>query len=49
MFASRWDQSRGHNGWFGSQAVHAVSENAIGPYKDMGLTGLTIRAAKGTT
>jgi hypothetical protein len=36
MFASRWDQARGHNGWFGSLAVHAVSSNAIGPYKDAG-------------
>src|SRR5947209_16798602 len=25
MFASHWDQARGHNGWFGSAAVHAVS------------------------
>src|SRR5512133_320525 len=24
LFASRWDQSKGHNGWFGSLAVHAV-------------------------
>jgi hypothetical protein len=36
MFASRWDQSKGHNGWFGSVAVHAVSENPIGPYVDTG-------------
>ena len=47
MFASRWDQSRGHNGWFGSQAVHAVSENAIGPYKDMGLTWPDNQGGKG--
>jgi len=24
MFASRWDQAKGHNGWWGSLAVHAV-------------------------
>ena len=36
LFASRWDQARGHNGWFGSLAVHAVSSNASGPYKDTG-------------
>jgi hypothetical protein len=28
------DQSRGLNGWFGSLAVHAVSDNVVGPYKD---------------
>src|SRR3954451_21942953 len=37
MFASRWDQARGHNGWFGSVAVHAVSHTAIGPYTDTGI------------
>jgi hypothetical protein len=37
MFASRWAQARGHDGWFGSQAVHAVSDNLIGPYVDKGL------------
>src|SRR5438270_12624440 len=31
IFASRWDQGRGHIGWFGSVAVHAVSDNATGP------------------
>ena len=36
MFASRWDQARGHNGWFGSVAVHAVSRNIVGPYADQG-------------
>ncbi len=38
LFASRWDQAKGHGGWVGSQAVHAVSNNPVGPYKDMGLT-----------
>ena len=37
MFASRWDQARGHNGWFQSKAVHAVSDNLTGPYVDKGL------------
>jgi hypothetical protein len=37
MFASRWDQAKGHNGWGGSSAVHAVSGNIIGPYIDKGL------------
>lgn len=37
MFASRWDQSAGHNGWFGSVAVHATSSNLYGPYTDQGL------------
>jgi len=37
LFASRWDQARGHNGWFGSKAVHAVSDKLTGPYVDQGL------------
>src|SRR6185503_14383710 len=37
MFASRWDQAKGHNGWTGSVAVHAVSDNPIGPYVDKGI------------
>jgi hypothetical protein len=37
IFASRWDQSFGHNAWFRSKAVHAVSDNLIGPYIDKGL------------
>src|SRR5579883_1494233 len=37
MFASRWNESRGHNGWFGSVAVHAVSDSLLGPYVDKGL------------
>jgi len=37
MFASRWDQAKGHGGWFGSAAVHAVSDNLLGPYVDRGL------------
>jgi hypothetical protein len=37
MFASRWDQAKGHNGWFASKAVEAVSTSALGPYHDNGL------------
>jgi hypothetical protein len=37
MFASRWDQARGHSGWMDSVAVHAVSDNVYGPYEDKGL------------
>jgi hypothetical protein len=37
MFASRWDQARGHGGWGGSLAVHAVSDNPVGPYIDKGV------------
>ena len=37
LFASRWDESKGHNGWFSSLAVHAVSDHLIGPYVDRGL------------
>jgi hypothetical protein len=36
MFASRWDQARGHRGWGGSSAVHAVSDALYGPYVDKG-------------
>jgi hypothetical protein len=36
MFASRWDQARGHGGWGGSVAVHAVSDSVDGPYIDQG-------------
>jgi len=37
MFASRWDQSKGHGGWGGSSAVYATSDNLLGPYLDKGL------------
>ena len=37
MFASRWPESAGHNGWFRSVAVHAVSDSLMGPYVDNGL------------
>ena len=37
MFASRWEQSGGHNKWGSSRAVHAVSDNLFGPYVDKGM------------
>lgn len=37
LFCSRWNESRGHNGWFGSVAVHAVADSLFGPYVDKGL------------
>ena len=37
MFASRWDEANGHNGWYGSNAVYATSDNLYGPYKEHGL------------
>ena len=47
MFASRWDQAKGHNGWFGSLAVHAVGDNVIGPYADKGLCWPDNQGGKG--
>lgn len=47
LFASRWDQARGHGGWGGSKAVHAVSDNLIGPYRDQGLCWPTNQNGKG--
>jgi len=37
LFASRWDQAKGHRGWGNSKAVHAVSDSVTGPYIDKGL------------
>ncbi|MEO6233315.1 MAG: glycoside hydrolase family protein [Ferruginibacter sp.] len=38
MFASRWDQAKGHTGWMSdSHAVHATSPNLYGPYTEKGL------------
>jgi hypothetical protein len=37
LFASRWDQSKGHGEWWNSKAVHAVSDHLFGPYVDKGL------------
>ena len=47
MFASRWDQGRGHSGWSGSIAVHAVADNIYGPYVDKGPLWSNDQAGKG--
>ena len=47
IFASRWDQSRGHGGWGRSQAVHAVSDKVTGPYVDKGLCWPDNQGGKG--
>jgi len=47
MFASRWNQSAGHNGWFGSVAVHATSTNLYGPYTDQGVCWPDNQGGKG--
>jgi hypothetical protein len=36
MFASRWPERLGHGGWTSSLAVHAVSDDPLGPYADNG-------------
>ena len=36
LFASRWPESLGHRGWGKSLAVHAVSDDVLGPYTDKG-------------
>lgn len=40
MYASRWTQSVTHSqGWHDhSKGIHAVSDDVMGPYKDMGMT-----------
>ena len=47
LFCSRWDQARGHNEWWNSRAVHAVSDNLIGPYVDKGLCWPDSEGGKG--
>jgi hypothetical protein len=37
MFASRWPEPLGHGGWWKSLAVHAVSDDVLGPYEDKGV------------
>ena len=37
MFASRWDQAKGHWAWHDSLAVEAISDSVLGPYHDHGL------------
>ena len=47
MFASRWNESEGHYGWFGSNAVYATSDNLYGPYTDKGLLWAEDQGGKG--
>lgn len=47
LFASRWDQSKGHNGWWSSCAVSAVSDNPTGPYTEKGLLWPLDQGGKG--
>lgn len=47
LFASRWDQAKGHNGWWSSCAVQAVSDNPTGPYVEKGLLWPDNQAGKG--
>jgi hypothetical protein len=47
LFCSRWSESRGHNGWFGSVAVHAVADSLFGPYVDKGLCWPTNAGGRG--
>ena len=47
IFASRWDQSLGHNAWLQSKAVHAVSDQLIGPYIEKGLCWPNDQGGKG--
>ena len=47
LFCSRWNQSAGHNGWFGSVAIHAVSDSLYGPYVDKGMIWPNDQGGKG--
>jgi hypothetical protein len=47
MFASRWNQAGGHYAWASSVAVHAVSDNIVGPYVDKGLCWPENQSGKG--
>lgn len=47
LFASRWNQAFGHDGWWDSKAVHAVSDNLFGPYLDKGLCWPTNQDGRG--
>ncbi len=47
LFASRWDQAKGHSAWGQSLAVHAVSDNIVGPYVDKGLCWPDSQGGKG--
>lgn len=47
MFASRWEQAKGHFDWHNSKAVEAVSDALLGPYREMGLVWPNDQAGKG--
>jgi hypothetical protein len=47
LFASRWDQAKGHRAWGSSKAVHAVSGQMLGPYLDKGLCWPDDQGGKG--
>ena len=47
LFASRWEQATGHNHWWYSQAVSAVSDKLLGPYIDQGLLWPNDEGGKG--
>lgn len=47
LFASRWDQAKGHNEWWNSKAIHAVSDHVTGPYVDKGLMWPDDQGGKG--
>jgi len=47
LYASRWDQAKGHRGWVDSKAVHAVSDTLAGPYVDKGLCWPDNQGGKG--
>ena len=37
LFGSRWEQAKGHDEWWHSKAIEAVSSRLTGPYRDTGL------------
>ena len=37
LFASRWPENKGHNGWWESFALRAESDHIMGPYTDKGM------------
>lgn len=47
MFGSRWPGPLGHGGWGKSLAVHAVSDDVIGPYEDRRLCWPDDQGGKG--
>ncbi|NIJ30925.1 hypothetical protein FHT00_002898 [Sphingomonas insulae] len=47
MFASRWDQADGHGAWPRSNAVIAISDALLGPYRDQGLAWPADRGGMG--